>query len=123
MRRRGRLRIVPLSGDSSPRIIRNRVVFPAPFGPTNPTRELGRRWADAFSSRTLVEYCLCTDSICSIIPSQPAVVCHWENSRTGDLGSGGNRPLRGVIRRIESRSLRGSQTVRANVIFGGAGRD
>ncbi len=38
MRSRGRLRMVPLSGDSSPRIMRKSVVLPAPFGPTSPTR-------------------------------------------------------------------------------------
>ena len=47
MRRRGRLRIVPLSGDSSSRIIRKSVVLPAPLGPTKPTREPGRRCAVA----------------------------------------------------------------------------
>ena len=66
MRRRGRLRMLPLSGDSSSRIIRKRVVLPAPLGPTKPTREPGRRCAVAFLSRTFVEYCLLTDSIWSM---------------------------------------------------------
>ena len=63
MRNRGRLRMLPLSGDSSPRIIRKSVVFPAPFGPTESHACAGRRWAVAPSSRTLVENCLWTDSL------------------------------------------------------------
>ena len=33
-------------------------LLPAPFGPTSPTREPGRRCAAVPSSRTRVEYCL-----------------------------------------------------------------
>ena len=39
--------MIPLSGDSSPRIIRINVVLPTPFGPTSPVRVPGRKWADA----------------------------------------------------------------------------
>src|SRR5437867_10754617 len=66
MRRRGLFRIVPSSGDSSPKIILKRVVFPVPFGPTRPTRVCGRRCAEALSNKTFVENCLWTDSICSM---------------------------------------------------------
>src|SRR5687768_2189673 len=48
----------PSSGDSSPTIIRKRVVFPDPFGPTRPTFSPGFSWNDASTKRICRPYCL-----------------------------------------------------------------
>src|SRR3982750_999442 len=50
----------PSSGVSSPTIIRNSVVLPAPFGPTRPTFSPEFSWKDASTNRTCLPYCLLT---------------------------------------------------------------
>src|SRR5258705_6835270 len=50
----------PSSGDSSPTIIRNSVVLPAPLGPTRPTFSPGLGWKDASTKSTCRPYCLLT---------------------------------------------------------------
>ncbi len=50
----------PSSGDSSPMIMRKRVVLPAPFGPTRPTFSPGFSWKDASTKRICLPYCLLT---------------------------------------------------------------
>src|SRR5688572_27894540 len=48
----------PSSGDSSPTIMRKRVVLPAPFGPTRPIRSPGLSWNDVSTKRICLPYCL-----------------------------------------------------------------
>ena len=48
----------PSSALSSPTIMRKRVVFPAPFGPTRPTFSPGLSWNEASTNRTWRPYCL-----------------------------------------------------------------
>src|SRR6185369_13151361 len=48
----------PSSGDSSPTIMRNSVVFPAPFGPTRPAFSPGLSWNDASTKMSCLPYCL-----------------------------------------------------------------
>src|SRR5215472_1789393 len=48
----------PSSGISSPTTMRNRVVLPAPFGPTRPTFSLGLSWNDASTKTNCLPYCL-----------------------------------------------------------------
>src|SRR5215210_7810758 len=48
----------PSSGCSSPMIMRNKVVLPEPFGPTNPTFSPALSWNDASTKRTCLPYCL-----------------------------------------------------------------
>ncbi len=48
----------PSSGDSSPTIIRNSVVLPAPLGPTRPTFSPGLSWKEASTKSTWRPYCL-----------------------------------------------------------------
>src|SRR5258705_4195321 len=50
----------PSSADSSPTIIRNSVVLPAPLGPTRPTFSPGLSWKDASTKSTCRPYCLLT---------------------------------------------------------------
>src|ERR671920_1497794 len=50
----------PSSGVSSPTIIRNSVVLPAPLGPTRPTFSPGFNWNDASTKRICRPYCLPT---------------------------------------------------------------
>src|SRR5262247_2155612 len=50
--------ISPSSGDSSPTIIRNTVVLPAPFGPTSPAFSPGLSWNEASTNRIWRPYCL-----------------------------------------------------------------
>src|SRR6476661_8164929 len=50
----------PSSGRSSPVIIRKRVVFPDPFGPTRPTFSPGLSWKAASTKRICRPYCLLT---------------------------------------------------------------
>ena len=48
----------PSSAASSPTIIRNSVVLPAPLGPTRPTFSPGLSWKEASTKRTWRPYCL-----------------------------------------------------------------
>src|SRR3954469_24934302 len=48
----------PSSAVSSPTIRRNRVVLPAPLGPTRPTFSPGLSWKEASMKRTWRPYCL-----------------------------------------------------------------
>ena len=48
----------PRRATSSPTIIRNSVVLPAPFGPTRPTFSPGLSWKEASTKRTCRPYCL-----------------------------------------------------------------
>src|SRR6185295_7052653 len=50
----------PSSGDSSPTIMRNSVVLPAPLGPTRPTFSPGLSWKEASTNSTCRPYCLLT---------------------------------------------------------------
>jgi hypothetical protein len=50
----------PSSGNSSPTIMRNSVVLPAPFGPTRPTFSPGFSWNDVSTNRICLPYCLPT---------------------------------------------------------------
>src|SRR6188508_2794227 len=50
----------PSSGCSSPTIIRNSVVLPAPFGPTRPTFSPGLSWNEVSTKRIWRPYCLLT---------------------------------------------------------------
>jgi hypothetical protein len=48
----------PSSGASSPTTMRNRVVLPAPFGPTRPTFSPGFNWKEASTKINCRPYCL-----------------------------------------------------------------
>src|SRR5262245_54879548 len=50
--------ISPSSGDSSPTIMRNTVVLPAPFGPMSPAFWPGLSWNEASTNRIWRPYCL-----------------------------------------------------------------
>src|SRR5881227_228080 len=54
--------MVPSSALSSPLIIRKRVVFPAPFGPTSPAFSPGLSWKEASTKMTWRPYCLLTEA-------------------------------------------------------------
>src|SRR5438067_8770745 len=58
--------ILPSSGDASPRIRANSVDFPAPLGPTRPTRSPRFTWSDASSKRTRPAKALVTWEIVSM---------------------------------------------------------
>ena len=52
--------MVPSSADSSPTIMRKRVVLPEPFGPTRPTFWPGLSWKEASTNSTCRPCCLLT---------------------------------------------------------------
>src|SRR5688572_8169074 len=69
----------PSSGLSSPVIIRNKVVFPAPLGPTSPIFSPGLSWKDASTKSTWRPYCLLIREN-AIIPfhgTRVAVLAAW----------------------------------------------
>src|SRR5688572_16299759 len=79
------IRMLPLSGSSSPASMRRSVVLPAPLGPARPMRSRFLTCQDTSSNRTRSPYLLCSPSTWITGSGLVFVLCEPQKVQAGAL--------------------------------------